>query len=384
MSYNTDGYGFPPENNGYNNMNPVNGSFGSNQYRHPEFIPVPVWLKEKKYIKKLSILAGGSILLYVLLSAVYVGILQGVGSYLSSANPAAAENMYNVIESAEFQYLFSVLYSIFMVGGPFFLLGYIFRKKGLIGNIPMEKPHKAKYLPLVIIGGFGLCLVGNVITSYLDILIEMLTGFELSNLEMPSTPRNAGGVLLFFLSTAVVPALVEEMALRGVVMQPLRRYGDWYAIICSAVIFGLMHCNLVQIPFAFIAGIVIGYAVVVTESVWTGVIIHFMNNAFSVLVSVVDDFYGMDSWQYKVCDIVFYIMIAVGCLCAFIVWKKYSDKPMKKSPLVNCGKGFLYQPPLFSAKISNKKLYGAYAFTAPMIAAFIMVCYETVIVLIYT
>lgn len=384
MDYNTDGHGFPPENNGYNNMNPVNSGCGSQQFRQPEFIPQPVWIREKGYIKKLSALAGGSIVLYVLLSAVYVGIFQGISSFVESVNSDAAVNFNNTIQSSEFQYLFSALYSIFMVGGPFFLLGYLFRKKGLVGSIPMGKPLKARFLPFIVIGGFGLCLVGNIITSYLDMFIEILTGFELTNIEMPSTPRNAGGVLLFFLSTAVVPALVEEMALRGVVMQPLRRYGDWYAIICSAVIFGLMHCNLVQIPFAFIAGIVIGYAVVVTESVWTGVLIHFMNNAFSVLVSVITDFYGMDSWQYRVCDIVFYVFIAVGILCAIFVWKKYADKPMKKSPLINSGKGFLYQPQPFSAKISNKTLFGAYAFTVPMIAAFALVCYETIIVLMYT
>lgn len=379
------GYGFPPENDNYNNS----GSFGGyspngTPLKQPKFVPHEVWAREKFYIKRLSMLAGGAILLYILLSSVYVGIFQGISTAVNTIGGDTAENFNRVTESAQFMYLFEVLYSIFIVGGPFFVLGVFFQKKGLVGRIPMSKPLNAKYLPIVLLGGFGACLVGNIVTSYFDIFFEMLTGIELTMTEMPETPKSVGGVLLFFLSTAVVPALVEEMALRGIIMQPLRRYGDWFAILCSALIFGLLHCNLVQIPFAIIAGVVIGYAVVVTESVWTGVLIHFMNNAFSVTVSIVTDFYGIDSWQYRVCDVLFYVLMIVGVVCAYFVYKKYSDKKMKKSPLINQGKGFVCQPHPYSAKISNKTLFGAYMATVPMIAAIIMVCYETVLVLMYT
>ena len=64
---------------------------------------------------------------------------------------------------------------------------------------------------------------------------------------------------------------IEEFAMRGVVMQSLRKYGDWFAIIMSSLVLALVHGNMVQIPFAFIAGIAIGYAVTVTGSMWTGV-----------------------------------------------------------------------------------------------------------------
>lgn len=388
MNYYPGGYGFPPENNNSNNYNDNTGFGGNKPYgsplKQPQFIPHEVWIREKSYIKKLSMLAGGAILLYVLASTVFVGIFQGINVIINAVSPEAADSFAQITETSQFQYLFEILYSVFVVGGPFFILGYVFYRKGLTGSIPMDKPRKAKYLPLVVIGGFGVCLAGNIVTSYLDLFFEMLTGMELTNIEMPETPRNAVGVVLYFLSTAVVPALIEEMALRGVIMQPLRRYGDWFAILCSALIFGLMHCNLVQIPFAFLAGIVIGYAVVVTESVWTGVLIHFMNNAFSVLVSIITDFYGIDSWQYRVCDIVFYVFIVIGIICAVFVYRKYSDRPMRKSSVINSGRNFAYQPPPFSAKISNKTLFGAYMSTIPMIAAIIVVCYETVLVLMYT
>lgn len=383
MAYSPDGYGFVPDNNG-NNMNYGSNGYYGQQLKQPAFIPKPLWAREKMYLKKLSILGGGSIILYIFLSGLFVAGFQGISSIIDSIGGSAAGVFYRVTETSEFQYLFEVFYSIFIVGGPFFLLGLIFRRKGLAGNIPMGKPRHAGCLPLVVLAGFGLCLAGNIVTVYLDMFIEILTGFELTNLEMPETPKSAVGVFLFFLSTAVVPALIEEMALRGIIMQPLRRYGDWFAIICSSVIFGFMHCNLVQIPFAMIAGIVIGYAVIITESVWTGVLIHFMNNGFSVLSSVIADFYGVESLQYRVCSIAMYLIMAIGILCSFIVYKKYSDKPIQKSPLINSGKNFAYEPHPMSAKISNKTLFASYALTVSMIAAFVFVCYETVIVFMYT
>ena len=77
------------------------------------------------------------------------------------------------------------------------------------------------------------------------------------------------------MDTAIVPAVFEEFAFRGVVLNKLRKFGDSYAIIMSAVLFGLMHGNLSQIPFAFILGLVIGFIAVKTNSIIPGILIHF-------------------------------------------------------------------------------------------------------------
>lgn len=376
MDFNGGGY-TPPENN-FNN-----GSYRPTTFRMPQFVPHDVWLREKQRLKKLSTLAGGAVLLFVLLSSVYSGIYMMIKKTVETVGGQTYENFNRVISTSEFEFVFEMLYSVFVVGGPFFLLGYIAYKKGLMSSVPMGKPLKAKYLPIVIVAGFGLCLFGNVINSYFMLIFQMLTGSELDYSIASKIPETVPGIVLFYLGTAVVPALIEELALRGVIMQPLRRYGDWFAIICSALVFSLMHCNLVQIPFAFIAGVVIGYAVIITESIWTGVIIHFLTNGFSITVNILYEFYGMDSWQYRLCNIVFYAIIVIGAVLAYIVIKRFKDKPMQASPLVNQGKNIYGQVHPYSAKVSNKHLYGSYLLTPPMIVAFLVVCYETVVLLMY-
>lgn len=143
------------------------------------------------------------------------------------------------------------------------------------------KSEKGLFLPLVLMG-IGFCAFANIVTGIIGNIFSSI-GIEYSAPEM-ETPEGAFGFVLVVLSTAVVPALVEEFALRGAVLGSLRKYGDGFAIGVSAILFGLIHGNLVQIPFAFVVGLALGYAVVKTGTVWTGVVIHFINNFISILL----------------------------------------------------------------------------------------------------
>lgn len=371
MNY-SDGGNFPPPENNFN-YPPLN------RPRMPHFVPPETWLKEKSIIKKLSTFSSVAILMYILLSGVFIGAIQLLFMLLEKSMGADYNLFADKWNSAEFQYGFEILYSVFIVGCPFFLVGYFAKKKGFLKEIPTGKPKNAKHLPIIIVAGFGLCLLGNIVTSIIDTYVSAIFGFELKLPEMPSTPNNPVGIIFFFLSTAVIPALIEEMALRGIIMQTLRRYGDMFAVICSALIFGLMHCNLMQIPFAIIAGVVIGYAVLVTESIWTGVIIHFLNNAFTVTVSIINDFYGMESAAYMICNIIFYGMIAIGIILGIIYLKKLAPKTLYRSPLINIGRGFYGYVPMFSARVSEGSLFRTFLITPTMIVAFIAVVYQTII-----
>ena len=67
-------------------------------------------------------------------------------------------------------------------------------------------------------------------------------------------------------------------------MGNLRKYGDKFALLASALVFAVMHGNLVQAPFALIAGFGLGYLSIKTGTIWTGIAIHAANNLISVIV----------------------------------------------------------------------------------------------------
>ncbi len=55
------------------------------------------------------------------------------------------------------------------------------------------------------------------------------------------------------------------------------------AVVVSALLFGLIHMTAEQIPFAVCAGLLLGYVYLKTQSIWSVVIIHAVNNLMSYI-----------------------------------------------------------------------------------------------------
>ena len=86
-------------------------------------------------------------------------------------------------------------------------------------------------------------------------------------------------IIIYLFSSAVVPALCEELLFRGVICRSLMNYGSRTAILVSAVLFALMHTNLGQLLYAFAAGLLLGWLYVRSGSLKLAVLLHFINNA---------------------------------------------------------------------------------------------------------
>ena len=83
---------------------------------------------------------------------------------------------------------------------------------------------------------------------------------------------------------ALLPAVCEELAFRGFVLNGLRRSGHkWGAILVTSALFGVVHMLLQQSLSAFLIGIVIGYVAVKTNSIWPAMLFHFTHNSLAVL-----------------------------------------------------------------------------------------------------
>lgn len=85
---------------------------------------------------------------------------------------------------------------------------------------------------------------------------------------------------------ALLPAVCEELAFRGVVMAGLARTGSrTVAVVGSALAFGLAHVHPVHALIAAVLGLVFGYATLRTGSILAGVALHLFNNALAVLIA---------------------------------------------------------------------------------------------------
>lgn len=84
------------------------------------------------------------------------------------------------------------------------------------------------------------------------------------------------------LYTAVAAPVTEELLFRGAVLRSLQPYGKRFAIFCSALLFGLVHQNLTQTPFAFGFGLLAGYVAMEYSILWS-MSLHILNNAVLAL-----------------------------------------------------------------------------------------------------
>ncbi|WBO85663.1 CPBP family intramembrane glutamic endopeptidase [Hymenobacter yonginensis] len=87
-----------------------------------------------------------------------------------------------------------------------------------------------------------------------------------------------------FLILCVAAPVLEELLLRGVVLQGLlRNFPDrpWVAIGQSALVFGVMHFNPPQSLATFLLGVLMGWLYYRTRSLWLCIGVHFLNNLFA-------------------------------------------------------------------------------------------------------
>jgi membrane protease YdiL (CAAX protease family) len=83
-----------------------------------------------------------------------------------------------------------------------------------------------------------------------------------------------------FVYTCFFAPIFEEFIYRGVVMRSLERFGSVFAITISALLFSMMHGNIIQMPIAFAIGLVLGY-LAKTYTIWLTILIHCANNLLS-------------------------------------------------------------------------------------------------------
>ncbi len=218
------------------------------------------------------------------------------------------------ISGLEFQVLFS-----FFVFVPPFLLATRLSRGSFSGIFPLRPVRLGLLLPILGVALCGTIFLNFLLEPYIWLINSLGLSTDYGDFQIP---EGISGGLLYIFTVAVVPALVEEFAFRGVVMSHFRRFGNTFAILASSVLFGLMHGNLVQIPFAFAAGCIMAYIDIITDSLLPSIILHFLNNLISAIGGLGEqylDFAG-NNWLYFG---IFLACFVVGIASVVCLAKKY-------------------------------------------------------------
>lgn len=171
---------------------------------------------------------------------------------------------------------FSYMFGQFSIGIP--VAVYIIATKGAIIKDISFKKIKIENVPIIVILAW-LCMP---ISSFLNVVTMMFS----ENLVAGSIDGLSNNLFIVnLLMIAVLPAVIEELAYRGIVFYGLRQYGVAAAMIISGLLFGLNHMNINQFAYAFILGMYFCIIDEATDSIIASMLMHFTFN-FSTVFSL--------------------------------------------------------------------------------------------------
>jgi len=93
---------------------------------------------------------------------------------------------------------------------------------------------------------------------------------------------------LSLIVVAVFPSLFEELIFRGAIYAEYEGVSIKKAAIMTGLFFGIMHMNFHQAIYAGLFGILYAYILFYTRSIWAPILLHFINNGISVILSYWD------------------------------------------------------------------------------------------------
>lgn len=146
-------------------------------------------------------------------------------------------------------------------------------------------------------------------------LMEMVLN-QFGMTAMPSVESATGNStgLMIFLYVCILGPIAEELLFRGLVLRLLLPHGKRFAILLSALLFGVFHGNVVQIPYAFLAGLIFGYTTVEHSIAWAMVLHMFNNMVLSDMSTRLGTFIGEDT-----SSLLFGMLIMVCSIAAVVI-----------------------------------------------------------------
>ena len=133
----------------------------------------------------------------------------------------------------------------------------------------------------------GTLLIGMGGFLLLQVVAVLLTGIFGESAEAVETAFGSFGEVPFpilFLMLAVMPAIGEELLFRGFIFGTLKnRCRPVSAMVIVSCIFGIYHMSLIKFFTTALLGMIIVFVVWKTKSIFSGMLLHFINNGLAVI-----------------------------------------------------------------------------------------------------
>lgn len=161
-----------------------------------------------------------------------------------------------------------------------------------------------------------LSIAAVLLVSFLTSLLMSLFGLS------PNSADVSGNIFAVIIKHALITAVLEEALFRYLPLAFLSGIKKRCAVVLSALLFAFAHCNLYQIPYAFLAGLIFAALDIALDSMLPSVLIHFFNNLVSV--------FWLREGGSAAFAVPYFATLAVLCVAAsvfvFVFRKRYREK----------------------------------------------------------
>lgn len=195
-------------------------------------------------------------------------------------------------------------------------------RKGGVKHI--EKPKNAHPFALFFFG-LGIVYVGQ-LASFAMALFFGNMGIDLYSAAEQTSSSDPVLFVIQIIHIALIPAILEELLARHIILTELVPYSRGFAVMISALMFSLMHMNPIQMPFAFISGLAMAYTTVATGSVIPTFLLHFINNSLSITLTFLPSFTDEKTTYIADAVITFVILAAGAAAGVYLLAVKKKEK----------------------------------------------------------
>lgn len=124
-------------------------------------------------------------------------------------------------------------------------------------------------------------------------------------------------LLIFFVG--ILAPVCEEVVFRGAIFGGLKKEGNVFkAILASGLLFGLLHMNINQASYAFVIGILLGFLVEATGSIFSSILFHVLVNSTNAIMMIISDSVVSDEMMANADEIVTTATL-LNMICVYLV-----------------------------------------------------------------
>lgn len=226
---------------------------------------------------------------YRKLDLIGVSVIAGFYYLMILLNAVVAEEMKNHVITA--------LDLIFNMGLQFFLAGLVtvivvnrINPISWLGLKWKNWPWVFLIAPVTVLTMWA-CFAGIYEIGYYTLLEKLEVNQVQDTVEIFQDTKDNSVLILMAITAVFIAPICEEIVFRGYLYPVLKKFnGAWIAALVSALVFSAAHGSMAALLPLFIFGVVLVILYECTGSIWTSIAAHFLFNAATVTVQMLERF----------------------------------------------------------------------------------------------